>query len=300
LRPRPTAAYSSRSRHETPESASSSGDRSRLHCLRRRYTASLPPMPRPRPRATGPLSLTKNTRRRRLARSRSCARSAGPTARHSHSSRPPVGPPTGELPRALGRCLGYCHGRRPAPRPGPREHIAAGLVFGDLLPTAIALLIVMPLKGRPVAGGGDVKRPADHASRCSHSGLFWARRRCRSPFLSARHSHSSSPGTASEGWWRSGCSRSPARIDPLALPPLRSDHVSVQEAIATPGHGERHGVQGAVPGAHGSGRRHRQSARDHQAGPARRPSRCRRAPAAIHRRGAPGPCPHHGRYRVSR
>jgi prevent-host-death family protein len=45
-------------------------------------------------------------------------------------------------------------------------------VFGDLLPTAIALLIVMPLKGRPVAGGGDVKRPADHASRCSHSGLF--------------------------------------------------------------------------------------------------------------------------------
>jgi len=31
------------------------------------------------------------------------------------------------------------------------------LGFGAVLPTAIALLVVMPIKGQPVAGGGHVK-----------------------------------------------------------------------------------------------------------------------------------------------
>jgi len=37
------------------------------------------------------------------------------------------------------------------------SYIAAGSVFGALLPTAVALLVVPPLKGQPVAGGGDVR-----------------------------------------------------------------------------------------------------------------------------------------------
>jgi len=37
------------------------------------------------------------------------------------------------------------------------SYIAAGSVFGALLPTAVALLVVLPLKGQPVAGGGDVR-----------------------------------------------------------------------------------------------------------------------------------------------
>ena len=36
-------------------------------------------------------------------------------------------------------------------------YIVAGLGFGAVLPTAIAMLVVMPIKGQPVAGGGDVK-----------------------------------------------------------------------------------------------------------------------------------------------
>jgi hypothetical protein len=36
-------------------------------------------------------------------------------------------------------------------------YTVAGLGFGAVLPTAIALLVVMPIKGQPVAGGGHVK-----------------------------------------------------------------------------------------------------------------------------------------------
>jgi hypothetical protein len=37
------------------------------------------------------------------------------------------------------------------------SYIVAGSVFGALLPSAVALLVVMPLKGLPMAGGGDVR-----------------------------------------------------------------------------------------------------------------------------------------------
>ncbi len=37
------------------------------------------------------------------------------------------------------------------------SYIVAGSAFGALLPSAVALLLVMPLKGQPMAGGGDVR-----------------------------------------------------------------------------------------------------------------------------------------------
>lgn len=37
------------------------------------------------------------------------------------------------------------------------RYIVAGSVFGALLPSAAALLVVLPLKGQPMAGGGDVR-----------------------------------------------------------------------------------------------------------------------------------------------
>jgi hypothetical protein len=37
------------------------------------------------------------------------------------------------------------------------SYIVAGSAFGALLPSAVALLLVMPLKGQLMAGGGDVR-----------------------------------------------------------------------------------------------------------------------------------------------
>jgi len=37
------------------------------------------------------------------------------------------------------------------------SYIVAGFGFGAILPTLIALLVVMPIKGQPIAGGGDAK-----------------------------------------------------------------------------------------------------------------------------------------------